>query len=558
MRRLAGIGVVLAVVVFAALTLGAGGGKSSGGDFKIELDNAFGLVQGADLKVAGVRAGKIKDMKVDLKTKKAIISFQLIPGEFNTLREDVFCESRPQSLIGEYFIDCNPGVGKALKKGSTIPVTKSASTIPPDLVGNILRLPYRQRLRIIISELGSAVAGRDSDLNQTLRRAVPALRETDNLLAVLAEQNRVIADLTTNADTVVTALADNRANVGRWVTEAKNAAAASAERSSDIQGSFQRLPGFLEELRPTMVALGRVADEQTPALQDLNASRKQLTRFFNDLGPFADASRPSIRSLGEASVVGDQAVKSAKPTITLLKNFAAQAPEVGKNLSIILKDLDDPHRAVDTPPNCARAVVSTACNGDPRAAAATGRAAPTNWTGLEALLQYVFNQEQSTNIFDQNAYILKVALFGGDCAPYRNRETLTNPGPVSSSPGAPTGPELMQKCGSYLGPHYPGINAPDPSHFRPGPTQSGPASKAATATPATPHTAHAPSHGAPNSAVAPAQGPAINIQQTLSTLLGTKLPNVQLPHVPAPQLPSGQQLPRGQSANDLLNYLLGP
>jgi ABC-type transporter Mla subunit MlaD len=543
MRRLAGIGVVLAGVVFAALTLGAGG-KSAGGNFKIELDNAFGLVQGADLKVAGVRAGKIKDMKVDLKTKKAIVSFQLNSGEFNALREDVFCESRPQSLIGEYFIDCNPGVGKALKKGSTIPVTKTASTIPPDLVGNILRLPYRQRLRIIISELGSAVAGRDSDLNQTLRRAVPALRETDNLLAVLAEQNRVIADLTTNADTVVTALADNRANVGRWVTEAKNAAAASAERSGDIQGSFQRLPGFLEELRPTMVSLGRLADEQTPALRDLNASRRQLTRFFNDLGPFADASRPSIRSLGEASVVGDQAVKSAKPTITLLKNFAAQTPEVGKNLSIILNDLNDPHRAVEN---------------DPRAPAATGRAGPTGWTGLEALLQYVFNQEQSTNVFDKNAYILKVALFGGsDCAPYRNRETLTNPNPISPTPGAPTGPELKAKCGSYLGPTYPGINAPDPSTFRPGPTQPGPASRAATATPATPQAAHAaPAHGTPNVPGA-TQGPAINIQQTLSTLLGTKLPSVQVPHVAVPQLPAGQQLPRGQSAHDLLNYLLGP
>ncbi|MDX6667083.1 MAG: hypothetical protein QOK04_463 [Solirubrobacteraceae bacterium] len=557
------MGVVLAVIVFAALTLGAGGGKSAGGNYKIELDNAFGLVQGADLKVAGVRAGKISDMKVDLKTKKAVVSFSLNPGQFNALREDVFCESRPQSLIGEYFIDCNPGVGKPLKAGSTIPVTKSASTIPPDLVGNILRLPYRQRLRIIISELGSAVAGRDSDLNETLRRAVPALRETDNLLAVLAQQNQVIANLTTNADTVVTALADNRANVGRWVTEAKNAAAASAERSSDIQGSFQRLPGFLEELRPTMVALGRVADEQTPALQDLNASRKQLTRFFNDLGPFADASRPSFRSLGQASLVGDQAVKSAKPTIQLLKNFAAQAPEVGKNLAIILHDLDDPHRAVDTHSPCpsepAGPGVASACNGDPRAAAATGRAAPTNWTGLEALLQYVFNQEQSTNVFDQNAYILKVALFGGDCAPYRNRDTLTNPAPVSPQPGAPTGPQLKAECGSYLGPTYPGINAPDPSHFRAAAKSQAAASTPAASTPAAQNGAHAaPVHGAPNAAVSPTQGPAINIQQTLNTLLGTKLPNVQLPHTALPQLPGGQQLPRGQSTNDLLNYLLGP
>jgi hypothetical protein len=82
---------------------------------------------------------------------------------------------------------------------------------------------------------------------------------------------------------------------------------------------------------------------------------------------------------------------------------------------------------------------------------------------------------------------------------------------------------------------------------------------AATTPAAQQHGAHAaPVHGAPNTAVAPTQGPAINIQQTLNTLLGTKLPNVQLPHTAVPQLPGGQQIPRGQSANDLLNYLLGP
>src|SRR5207244_12157275 len=115
---------------------------------------------------------------------------------------------------------------------------------------------------------------------------------------------------------------------------------ASAERNVDLAATFQKLPGFLEELRPTMAALGRVADEQTPAFRDLNASSGQLTRFFRDLGPFADASRPSFSSLGQASQVGDQAVKSANKsgTIRLLKNFASSTPEVGKNFGIILAD----------------------------------------------------------------------------------------------------------------------------------------------------------------------------------------------------------------------------
>ncbi len=56
-----------------------------------------------------------------------------------------------------------------------------------DLIGNINRLPYRQRLAIIINEFGTALAGRGDDLNEAIHRANPALRETDKVLAILAE-----------------------------------------------------------------------------------------------------------------------------------------------------------------------------------------------------------------------------------------------------------------------------------------------------------------------------------------------------------------------------------
>jgi virulence factor Mce-like protein len=555
MRRVLGIIVVGAgLSAFVFLALGAGGHEKGSPSYRVELDNAFGLVNGADLKIAGVRAGKITDMKVDMHTHKALIGISVngSKGDFNSLRSDVFCESKPQSLIGEYFIDCQPGTSPTkLKPGSRIPVGHTASTIPADLVQNILRLPYRERLRLIVNELGTAVAGREGDLNDTIRRASPALRETDKVLAILAQENRVIRDLTTNADTVITALANNRADVGRWVVEARRTSQASAERNVDLAATFQKLPGFLEELRPTMAALGRVADEQTPAFRDLNASSGQLTRFFRDLGPFADASRPSFRSLGEASQVGDQAVRSANKTgtIRLLKSFAGPTPEVGKNLAIILEDLDNSRRAVET---------------DARAARATGRPAPTGYSGLEALLQYVFDQEQSTNIFDSNGYILKVTVFGGHCAPYRNAETLKSTQPVSSEPGAPNGPELIKKCAANLGPTQPGINSPDPTARSAAPAAT--RERASTGTNAGTQDSNAaakPAPSAPSGGSGGASKPAlpIDLKRTLNQLLGSvpglpKLPGVQLPQSVTNQV-NNAPLSK-QDTQALLNYLLAP
>src|SRR5687767_8538779 len=164
-----------------------------------------------------------------------------------------------------------------------------------------MRRPRRERLRLIINELGAAVAGNAENLNDAIRRASPALRETNRVLAILADQNQVLADLARDADHVVGALAENRRDVGRWVVEARDTASASAERDADIARSFERLPRFLEELEPTMVELGRTAERQGPALQNLAASAGQIERLFENIPPFADANRPALKALGRAS-----------------------------------------------------------------------------------------------------------------------------------------------------------------------------------------------------------------------------------------------------------------
>jgi ABC-type transporter Mla subunit MlaD len=424
-RLLATAAVIACAGAFVVLATGAGNDNAAG-KYWVELDNAFGLIKGGDLKIAGVRAGKITDLKVDRDTHRALVQFQVTKTGFGSLRTDVHCETRPQSLIGEYFVDCLPGTApNEIKPGSTIPVSHTGSTVPPDLVNNILRKPYAARLSIILSELGAGVAGNSENLNSAIRRANPALRETDQVLHTLAQQNKVLANLARDGDTVVGDLADNRKDVSRWVREAGNTATISAERRNDIALGFKRLPAFLEELKPTMAALGRVAKAQTPALKNLNTSAQQLDTFFTQLKPFAEVSRPATRALGQASKTGEAAAKSAAEPVDLLNKFAKGAPELGKNLAIILEHLDNRDFAAEE---------------DKDSPGGKG------FTGIEALLEYVFDQVQSINIFDSNVHILKVAVFESDCADYADIEAAK---------------PLLKQCGATLGPNQPGFNYPD-------------------------------------------------------------------------------------------------
>jgi virulence factor Mce-like protein len=507
--------VILALVgalgAYVVLTAGFGGG--AGNTYWVELDNAFGLIRGGDLKVAGVRAGQITDIRLDRRTKHALVGFRIDRNGFGSLRRDVRCESRPQSLIGEYFLDCLPGMSpQKLTPGARIPVTQTASTIAPDLVNDILREPQRERLRIIVSELGAGVAGRGPELNAAIRRGIPALRETDRVLKLLGQQNQLLADLSVNADTVVGDLAANRKDVGRFVTKANDTAQASGARRPQLAAGLQKLPGFLEQLQPTMKSLGKVADQQTPALQTLDAAAPQITRFFDLLAPFAQASRPAIRSLGQASITGDRAAKAAAPTVSLLNGVAQGTPEAAKDLAIVLEHLDDRRNAIEK---------------DPRSPGGQG------YTGLEALLQYVYDQTTSTAVYDQNSHIFKVGLFASKCANYADPEALKKD------------PTLATDCGSYLGPNQPGLSMPDVTRFddpnsdtakrvaahRNDPTRPEPPAAPALPVPALP-TPAAPNEPAPSAPTVPGVGGAV------------KPPNVPAPKLPpAPGVPTPPNLP---------------
>jgi ABC-type transporter Mla subunit MlaD len=533
-RALAIVALLAACGAFVVLTTGASDkGSSDSPKYKVELESAFGLTEGSDFKVAGTRAGKITSLGIDKRTLHALVGVQITEPSFGHLRTDASCESRPQSLIGEYFLDCQPGRGPRLAPGSTIPIRHTFSTIGPDLVNDILRLPQKERLRIILTELGAGVAGRGDDLNETLRRAVPALRDTDHLLAILASESNTIRDLTVNGDKVITALADNKRDVGRFVGEARDTAVASAERRSAIAATFHKFPGFLAELRPTMLQLGRVADGQTPALRDLDASAGRIKTFFNDLTPFSNASRVSLRTLADTAKTGRQAVTYGRPLVRQLRSFVAHTPELGKNLAIVLEDLDNRNRAIEP---------------DPRSPGGKG------FTGLEGLLMYAFRQTQAVNSFDANGHILKTVLVDSPCGAYADGANVK------------AHPERVKQCGSYLGPSQPGINQPDPTAGGAAARSKAAQKKADQETNTVREAvtkALAPQPAAPG---APKRKPVIDLKKTIQQLLG-KTPDVHKVVKDLPKTlsdlgipvngPDGRPLVKADQ-QALVDYLLAP
>jgi phospholipid/cholesterol/gamma-HCH transport system substrate-binding protein len=392
---------VSTAVVAAALVLvifGTGAGNDHKGDYKVRaiFNNAFTVIPGEDVKISGVKVGKIQSLDVTPDNKAAVV-LDITEAGFKDFRKDATCTIRPQSLIGERFVECTPTQPRAdgdreaasldkIKKGAgkgeyLLPSTNTIKPVDIDLVGNIMRLPYRQRLSIIINELGTGLAGNGAALNSAIKQADPALQATDQVLAILADQNRTLAQLAKNGDTVLAPLAKDKEKVSDFIDKANTTATASAERRSDIEASLQKFPALLQQLKPTMTQLGALADQMTPVLQDLGASAPDINQFIRQLGPFSQAGIPALTSLGDTAVVGDQALLAARPITQDLRDFSKSAKPLTENLDSLLTSLRT-----------------------------TG--------GIERFMDFLYYQAASTNGYDTLGHYLRAVFVLTSCTTY--------------------------------------------------------------------------------------------------------------------------------------------
>jgi virulence factor Mce-like protein len=460
-RRVVSAFAIVLLAGAAALALGAKNDDSGGSKtYKLLFDNAFGLTEGGDFKVAGVRAGKTTTFKVTKENGRPVaeVTAEVTEPGLADLRRDAHCEIRPQSLIGEYYVDCQPGTSdERIPDDGRLPVEQTSSTIAIDLVNDIMRRPYRERLRLIVGELGAGLAGRPGDLSAVLRRAHPALRETSQTLRILGRQTKTIKKFIGDAHTVVAALEDRKKDVSRFVREAGRTAAISASRRDDLGQTFHKLPVFLAELEPYMNRLGDLTKAQTPVLRNLQSASGELETFLTRLRPFAEEGTPAFKALGDMSVVGHRAVRKTEAEVAELRRLAKDAPGFAKPLRQFLQTIDDRARAVEPDQRAA-------ASGPPAGDKTHTSSRRAGFTGMEAIWNYFFWQTLSTNPLDDTGHVLRLGI-------------VVNPicGSYQVKPSA----SVIDQCNQFMGPTQPGVTTADPT--RPGGSTAASAASASSA-----------------------------------------------------------------------------
>ena len=349
------------------------------------------------------------------------------------------CESRPQSLIGEYFIDCQPGTAQQrAARRATIPVEQHVvdDRARPRQRHPAPPLPRAPRASSL-NELGAGVA-RHAARTSTTRSAAPARRcaRPTGCSAILAEQNQVLARPRRQRRhgrrrARRQPQATSRAGSARRATPRGLGRAPRRHR----RAASQRCRASSSSCAPTMAALG-ARRRRAGARRCANLARQRRPARAPLQRPRARSPTPrgpAFRALGRG--VGD------RPTGAV----ARRAPDVAA-----ARRVRPGHARARQEPRRSSSSTSTTAAAPSRRTRArpAARATPAS----RRCCSYVFDQSHvDQHLRLATATYLKVARVRQRRARTTNRR----------QEGRRTGP--ASDCAAALGPNQPGITTPDPT-----------------------------------------------------------------------------------------------
>ncbi len=356
-RALAGVvGAACVAAILAVVLLATSAGGSSGGyQVRAVFDDAGNLIGGENVEIDGVKVGTVAAVEATPQAKAAVVLSISNPG-FRSFRADASCTIRPQGLIGEKYVECLPTQAReegaplppplkripSGKEGAgeyLLPLENTHSPIDVDLLGDIQRLPERQRLTLILNELGAGLAGRGSDLRAVVQRANPALQELDKVLRILAGERHVLTKLAEDSERALVPFARVRGRVADFIAQANTVARATQRHDAALAQNLKDFPPFLEQLGPAVERLGHFAEETRPVFSNLGVAAPSIDTAFESLPSFSNSSTQFFQSLGRTSKVTGPAVVGTRGLLQRLKGLGSAGAPFSGNLATLLSSV---------------------------------------------------------------------------------------------------------------------------------------------------------------------------------------------------------------------------
>lgn len=306
-KKYAFLGVFLIVsvgtLIWLAINLGAIGG-SQGNPYIVRLDHAAGLVKDNAVKIAGVKVGRVSDVRVEHKT--AVLELRI--DKEVELHTDAEAIVRAKSLLGEKYLQLDPGTleapsleaGAQIEKVRTVfEIDQMLNALEPVLGGEesigAMVQPLVKRLDSMLAAANGDDGGEPLATREDLQKSI------DDIQASIETTRRMIENLEAPLNEMVANTNDlvSDPRLRRTIANVDRIAATTA----------QHLPGLIAKTERALDAVDRVAGELTPermekvgkilddaaiAVENLKATSEEIKGVTGDLGPMLRSLRTIV------------------------------------------------------------------------------------------------------------------------------------------------------------------------------------------------------------------------------------------------------------------------
>jgi phospholipid/cholesterol/gamma-HCH transport system substrate-binding protein len=245
---------------------------------------------------------------------------------------------RPKTGLKDMFIQLDPGSDGApvAKENWTIPVDSTQPDVNPDEILSSLDADTRDYLRLLISDVGRGLKGRNGDLRDLFRRFEPTHKDLAAVNGAIAERRTNLRRLITSLNELNGELASHDDDVAGLVTASSAVLRSFASEEQNISASVAELPSTLRQTTSSLGQVRRFADVLGPATQRLRPAARALDPanqavepfakeatplLAKDIRPFVREARPLARDLRPASVQLADAAPGLTRTFKQFNNF---------------------------------------------------------------------------------------------------------------------------------------------------------------------------------------------------------------------------------------------
>ncbi|HWF50960.1 MAG TPA: MlaD family protein, partial [Solirubrobacteraceae bacterium] len=335
-RIIAGAALALVVIALVYVITSSGGG---GYIVRAEFRDADGLRKDSSVKIAGVSAGTVSSVTVTPRDT-AIATFTL-DSNAAPIGTGASVQIRPTDLLGEHYAQLTVGdLSQPQPSGALIPIKRTGAPVELDDILNMFNVDTRTRLRILINEMGVALAGRGADFNTLLSVLPPNIDQARILLGQVASQNATLQNLIDEGDRITAAINGKRDDLGDLITVAGAALGSVASRQAQLGATIAGAPGALTQLRIALNQVGTAAGAITPAAVNLQAAAGPLTATLRALPPFANSADATLVTARQVAPALERLARQGQSPLTALRPTALSLQSVTQQAAPILTELD--------------------------------------------------------------------------------------------------------------------------------------------------------------------------------------------------------------------------